>query len=141
MMNVRRSIDIELTRNRRANFARSQRSAEREQQLRSTIDQRLAQHRHSDAAPLAIDVLCESFGLDTFHRTVLLLAVAPCFSQRFEHVHGQITGHDLHDALTVEVAFTFAELILLSASSDGSTFPSRPIDSAGPDRCRSHRTV
>ena len=88
-------------------FGQSRRLREREDGLRTWIDA----CRASDSnTPLALDALCQRCHLDPFQRMVILLAVAPCFSQRYEALYGRITGKDLLDSLTVEVAFTFAEL-------------------------------
>ncbi len=57
---------------------------------------------------IAIDELCELYGLDEFERTILLMASAVAFSARFQQFYGQL--QDGFDALTVETVYNFFEL-------------------------------
>ena len=88
--------------------SRAEDLAATEQRLRAEIDGRLKAHATS-GQPLALDRLCATFGLDSFERTVLLLAAAPCFSTRFEELYGAMGGEDMTDCLTVQHAFCFVE--------------------------------
>jgi len=77
-------------------------------EARQLIDRRLERHRQ-EGRPLALDRLCESYGLDHFQRTILLLAAAPCLSRRFETLYGKLDWEEISGGLTVEVAFAFLE--------------------------------
>ena len=88
---------------------RARRASKRERTLRAELDARLATHRASDREPLALDALCDRCGLDALERTILLLAVAPCFSRSFDDGFGRM-AEEVGDYLSVEVAFAFAEL-------------------------------
>lgn len=83
---------------------------EREQGMRQQIDARLAMHFEA-GQPLALDRLCQLYDLDDFERTVLLLAVSPCFSRTFDSMLGKLekTDYYSHD-LNVEVVFNFCRL-------------------------------
>ena len=78
-------------------------------ELRKEINRRLAAHRNSDRPALALDVLCTRCTLTDFHRTLLLLAVAPCFSNQFEGYYGKLIGHDHDESLSIELVFRFFE--------------------------------
>jgi SpoVK/Ycf46/Vps4 family AAA+-type ATPase len=88
----------------------SELSLKKEHRLRKEIDRRIAMHRHEGSFTLALDHLCDRCQLNDFHRTLLLLAIAPCFSNEFENSYfGKIMAHDRDTSLTVEVAFRFFE--------------------------------
>ena len=78
-----------------------------ELKIRNEINRRLQAHRTSSLPQLRIDLLCEKCALNDFHRTILILALAPCFSKQladcFEHVG------DRYSALSVETIFTYFE--------------------------------
>lgn len=61
-----------------------------ETKLRRQINRRLQAHRFSEHKTLRLDELCQKCDLNDFHRSILLLAIAPCFSKQFndyfEHV-------------------------------------------------------
>ena len=63
----------------------------------------------AEGRTLAMDRLVERCGLDLFERQVLLLAAAPCFSQRYEDVFGLMEKDQFGTVMTVELAFRFAE--------------------------------
>ena len=83
---------------------------EAEAELRGEIDRRLERTREAGTT-LAVDELCRLYGLDDFERTVLLLAAAPVFSQKFSSMFGDASsaGFTMTD-LTVDIVFTFHEL-------------------------------
>jgi SpoVK/Ycf46/Vps4 family AAA+-type ATPase len=83
-----------------------------EERLRTELDERLRGHRADGSFTLALDQLVENCNLDDFERTLVLLAMAPCFSKRFEHLYGQISGEGYGTELTVHVACEFAGLDL-----------------------------
>jgi SpoVK/Ycf46/Vps4 family AAA+-type ATPase len=91
--------------------ARAHRSVERERAQREQLDARLTAHRASNREPLALDELCDRCGLDDFDRTILLLAVGPCFSRSFDEAYGHL-AEEVGEYLSVEAAFMFAELDL-----------------------------
>ena len=103
---------------------RARRTRQQEQERRADLDARLAVHRASDREPLALDALCERCGLDAFERTVLLLAVAPCFSRAFDETFGHM-AEEVGEYLAVEVVFLFAELSLADRIDRRRTFSSR----------------
>jgi len=104
--------------------ARAGRSKERERTLRERLDARLAVHRASDEPSLALDELCDRCGLGAFERTVLLLAVGPCFSRSFDDAYGQM-AEEVGEYLSVEAAFVFAELELAERLDRRRAFSSR----------------
>jgi SpoVK/Ycf46/Vps4 family AAA+-type ATPase len=104
-------------------YAQSKRLREREEDQRTWIDD--CRRVQTPGPPLALDALCERCNLDDFQRMIILLAVAPCFSQRYEALYGRVTGKDLIDSLTVEVAFTFAELTFADRVRRRSDFSAR----------------
>ena len=61
----------------------------KERNLRKGTDRRLAAGRKADK-PTALCRLCDSYGLDDFERTILLLAVAPCIRQGFDDLYEQL---------------------------------------------------
>ena len=75
------------------------------EKLRKKINSRLQAHRVSERPALKIDELADKCKLNDFHRTILILAIAPCFSKQFgdsfEHVGDRYSG------LSVETLFTF----------------------------------
>jgi SpoVK/Ycf46/Vps4 family AAA+-type ATPase len=78
--------------------------------LRSAIDARLAEHQRQ-GCPLAIQRLCELYGLGDFERLVLLLATGPALDRQFEHIierADELSG----GGLTVDTTFIFADLDL-----------------------------
>jgi SpoVK/Ycf46/Vps4 family AAA+-type ATPase len=75
--------------------------------LRTTIDRRLVEWRASHG-PTAFDRLADEAGLDAFERTILLLAVAACFSNRFGQLFSDLTERGYGTSLTPDVAFMFA---------------------------------
>jgi SpoVK/Ycf46/Vps4 family AAA+-type ATPase len=81
-----------------------------EQALRDLIDARLARHL-ADEQPLAIQRLAALHGLDAFDRMVLLMATGPALQRRFEQLFERIDELS-GGCLTVDLAFTFAELDL-----------------------------
>ncbi len=89
---------------------RARESRAQEQELRTVLDRRLAEHAASDRPPLALDRLCEECGLSDMERTTLLLAAAPCFSQRFEDLIGNVNTGSRFGSVTVESVFGFFEL-------------------------------
>jgi SpoVK/Ycf46/Vps4 family AAA+-type ATPase len=78
-----------------------------EQTLRKAINRRLQAHRASDSQQLRIDTLSEKCGLNDFHRTILILALAPCFSKQFADYYEHVG--DRYSALSVETIFTYFE--------------------------------
>ena len=78
-----------------------------ELKIRNEINRRLQAHRMSDRPELRIDTLSKKCGLNDFHRSTLVLAIAPCFSKQFgecfEHVGDRYSG------LSVETIFTYFE--------------------------------
>lgn len=91
--------------------ARRRKLSTKEMKLRHKIDMRLESHRSSERPPLALDRLCKLYALDSFERSVLLLACAPAFSRRFDEIYGSL-NMDGYGAtcLTVEVTYNFNEL-------------------------------
>lgn len=81
-----------------------------EDELRASLDQRRAAHAASDRPPLALDRLCGQLRLSPLERTTLLLAAAPCFSQRFEELIGSVTLGESFGSVTVEAIFCFCGL-------------------------------
>jgi len=80
-----------------------------EERLRDSIDRRLEVTRGTDHE-IALDTICELYGLDDFERNVLLLAAAPVFSQRFSALYGDASSAGFRmSELTVELVFTFHE--------------------------------
>ena len=94
----------------------------RVQQLKT---QEASARRDADTArttfdgPLALEELCQRFGLDDFERNVLLLCAAPCFASRFGDLFGEVAGMR---GLTVELAFRFQELTFRDRIERRSTF-------------------
>ena len=78
-----------------------------ETKTRNEINRRLQAHRASDYPQLRLDTLVEKCGLSDFHRTVLLLAIAPCFSKQFGDCYEHVG--DRYSSLNVETIFTFFE--------------------------------
>ncbi len=101
---------------------RAKRALKQERRFRKVLDRRLAEHRASDAEPLALDTLTESCGLDAFERDVVLLALGPFFSRKYQRIYGGMCGHDLYEGLSVEVVFEFAELSLTERIERRGTF-------------------
>lgn len=83
-------------------------SAETEEnRLRSHIDQRLGL---PGATPTSLDRLCSLHKLDSFERTLILLAAAPAFSREFEEHFAGVMGEQYGSSPpTVELAFNFCE--------------------------------
>jgi SpoVK/Ycf46/Vps4 family AAA+-type ATPase len=79
-----------------------------QKKLARVLQQRLAK---SPQFTSALTQLCQLRGLDAFERSVLLLALAPIFSQRFADLYHQI-GHRMGSCLTVEVIFDLQGLSL-----------------------------
>ena len=80
-----------------------------ERDMRSQIDARRAETTRQGEA-VALDRLCEQFGLDTFERTALLLCAAPCFSRRFDDHYALLEPDEHHSgAPTIEIVCTFNE--------------------------------
>ncbi|MBK07630.1 MAG: hypothetical protein CL920_10405 [Deltaproteobacteria bacterium] len=83
---------------------------EKEEDKRGSIDARLAEQRLGHPQ-LAIDRLCDLYDLDDFERTLLLLAMAPCFSRKFDNIYGKLEQDGYYGSgLSVELAFNFCEL-------------------------------
>lgn len=78
-----------------------------ERKKRLMIDGRLASTR-AEGRQVALDELVEMYELDTFDRTILLLAASVTFSRRFQQMYGRIW--DGYEALVVETVFSFCEL-------------------------------
>lgn len=78
-----------------------------ERQKRFMIDGRLAATR-TEGRPVALDELVALYELDTFDRTIILLAASVTFSRRFQQMYGRIW--DGYEALVVETIFSFCEL-------------------------------
>lgn len=83
-----------------------------EDELRQALDARMAAHAASDRPALALDRLCAELRLSPLERTTLLLASAPCFSQRFEELISSVTLGDSYGSVTVESIFSFCGLSL-----------------------------
>ncbi len=103
---------------------RERRAAAQEDELRRRIDERLKLHRESGRA-LAADRICARAGLDEFERTVLLLAAAPCISRKFDGHYGELDRMEMASTLTVEVAFSFAEMSFSERVERRTTFSPR----------------
>lgn len=78
-----------------------------ERKKRFSIDGRIAQTVAS-GRKIALNTLCELYGLDQIDRWVVLLAASVTFSRRFCQLYGRIW--DGYDALVVESVFAFCEL-------------------------------
>lgn len=91
-----------LTRIRQINRRKSNR-------LRVHIDARLAVTREG-LKQLSLDQLCDMQSLEENERIILLLAMAPAFSRKFEDLYCEIDQQQLSSGLTVEVACAFLEL-------------------------------
>ena len=104
---------------RRTTFVRA------ENKVRKTIDARLRATRCQSEFDLAVDRLCDTYGLDLFERTLLLLAAAPCFSRSFEDLYEKLDSDQLSSNLTVEVAYTFLEVPFADRIHRRSTFGPR----------------
>ena len=76
-----------------------------ETQARAQIDARLQL-----GPPLALDRLVATYGLDTFERTLLLLAAAPAFSRDFQDLFDMVHARNGSNCLDVETAFQFCEM-------------------------------
>ncbi len=92
---------------------RARQAQQVEEELRAALDARLAEHRASDRPQLALDQLCERCDLSPFERAVLLLTMAPCFSQSFDELIGSVTGGDVYGSVTVEAVFAFLGLSMI----------------------------
>ncbi len=88
-------------------IAKRDKLAKRERKLRMRIDSRLEVSRQAGGA-VAVDRLVELYGLDTFERTVLLLAASVTFSRRFLQLFGRLWNG--YESLIVETVFSFCEL-------------------------------
>ena len=88
---------------------RSVRLKAKERALRRRIDRRRAA---GGPDGLAIDRMCSARGLDDFERTVLVLALGPCFSNLYSSLYGVMARAGRACSLTVEVLFEFLELPL-----------------------------
>ena len=99
------SDDEELTPSRLRDLIKSK--LNQSAKLRREINRRLQAHRVSDRPTLKIDELSDKCHLDDFHRSILLLAVAPCFSKQFGD--GFENVGDRYSSLSVETLFTFFE--------------------------------
>lgn len=69
---------------------------------------------------LAIEELSKLYGLNEFERTIILLAAAPAFSQRFAQLYGQL--QDGYETLTVEAVFNFFALSFAERITHRDTF-------------------
>ena len=88
----------------------------REKQARGRVDERAALSR--DRGPgLAMDRLCALYDLSPLERTVLLLAVGPCFSNSFQELIGRLDPSQLACSVTIETAFAFAGVELAASGS------------------------
>lgn len=81
-----------------------------ELKLRRDINKRLAVHRAEGEFTLALDELCERCELNDFHRTLLLIVVAPSFSSEFERAYGRLMSQTHDHSPDVEMIFRFFEL-------------------------------
>ena len=90
-----------------------------EREHRERLDARLARHREAvargSAAPVALDVLCETHGLDGLERATILLCLAPAVARRFEPLYGKLTesspvSYPGTESVTAELVFLFMDL-------------------------------
>ncbi len=87
---------------------RFQQLKQQEPRLRSAITARLK--ATTEFVP-SLESLCTGRGLDRFERTVLLLALAPSFSNRFGELYAAVSRDRIRGGSpSVELAFEFAEL-------------------------------
>ncbi len=76
-----------------------------ETKLRNDIDARMAEHLRR-GEPLAIQRVCELYGLDHFERMVLLLSTGPALDRRFEGILE--CSDDMCGGLAVDTTFIIA---------------------------------
>ena len=92
--------------------ARRAELVDREESLRALIDASRALHVEQEGAmTLALDDICQMYGLSEFERRIMLLASAPVFSRRFDEIFSSLNMDGYGAAcLNVEVIYNFAEL-------------------------------
>ena len=78
-----------------------------ETKIRQEINRRLQAHRESQKTTLRLDELCEKCGLSDLHRTILILALAPCFSKQFNDCFEHVG--DRYATLSVDTIFSYFE--------------------------------
>jgi SpoVK/Ycf46/Vps4 family AAA+-type ATPase len=105
--------------------AKIKRLVAEEQKHREAIDARLEVHRRGEAPAVALDEVCEMYGLDGFERNVLLMAAAVAFSQRFDEYYGELLQESFGAHLSVEVTFAFHELSFAESVRRRSTYSPR----------------
>jgi SpoVK/Ycf46/Vps4 family AAA+-type ATPase len=80
-----------------------------ESQLRAHVDARLEATRNQ-GVKLKMDELCERCHLSPFERSVVLLTLAPCFSEEFDAHLSNVVESGCAQQPTIDVVFAFNEL-------------------------------